>query len=227
MLLFSLGVSIVSGVLFGIAPAIRATRTDLTSALKEKSAHGRKRRLNLGSALVVAQVAVSLILLVGAGLFARSLIKLQQEDLGFNRDNVLLAGIDMRLAGYKPNELSAVYRQLYDRLSTLPNVRSATIASYSPMQGTSTNSTITVRGYTPAKDENVAVSGHLYRAELRDAGVPLLMGREFNLQDTPDFTSRGHSKSGFREAILRDENPIGRAASLMRTPTRTTLRSSV
>ena len=151
VLLFTLGISLVSGVLFGIAPALRATKTDLTSALKEKSAHGRKRRFNLGSALVVAQVAVSLILLVGAGLFARSLIKLQQEDLGFNRDNVLLASVDTRLAGYKPDELSAVYRQLYDRLSALPNVQSATIASYSPMQGTSTNSTITVRGYTPAK----------------------------------------------------------------------------
>ena len=91
VLLFTLGISLVSGVLFGIAPALRATQTDLTSALKEKSTRGRKSRFNLGSALVVAQVAVSLVLLVGAGLFARSLMKLQQEDLGFNRDNVLLA----------------------------------------------------------------------------------------------------------------------------------------
>ena len=130
--LFTLGISLVSGVLFGIAPALRATKTDLTSALKEKSARGRKSRFNLGSALVVAQVAVSLVLLVGAGLFARSLIKLQQEDLGFNRDNVLLASVDTRLAGYKPDELSGVYRQLYDRLSALPNVQSATIASLQP-----------------------------------------------------------------------------------------------
>ena len=129
VLLFSVGISLVSGILFGIAPAIRATRTDLTSALKEKSTRGRRGRFNLGSVLVVAQVAVSLILLVGAGLFARSLIKLQQEELGFNRDNVLLASIDARLAGYKPAELSALYRQLYDRLSALPNVRSATMAS--------------------------------------------------------------------------------------------------
>jgi len=99
ILLFTTGISLVSGVLFGIAPAIRATRTDLTSALKEKASHGRKSRFNLGSALVVSQVAVSLILLVGAGLFARSLIKLQQEDLGFSRDNVLLASVDTRLSG--------------------------------------------------------------------------------------------------------------------------------
>ena len=73
------------------------------------------------------------------------MIKLQQEDLGFNRDNVLLVGVDTRLAGYKPTELSGAYRQLYDRLSALPNVRSATLASYSPMGGTNTNSTVTVQ----------------------------------------------------------------------------------
>src|ERR1700682_3045871 len=100
VLMFSVGISLASGILFGVAPAIRATRTDLTPALKEKSTHGRRGRFNLGSALVVSQVAVSLVLLVGAGLFARSLIKLQQADLGFNRDNVLLASIDSRLAGY-------------------------------------------------------------------------------------------------------------------------------
>ncbi|HYJ85900.1 MAG TPA: ABC transporter permease, partial [Pyrinomonadaceae bacterium] len=83
VLLFTLGISLVSGVLFGIAPALRATKIDLTTALKEKSARGRKSRFNLGSALVVTQVAVSLVLLVGAGLFSRSLIKLQQEELGF------------------------------------------------------------------------------------------------------------------------------------------------
>ena len=125
---------------FGIAPALRATKTDLTSALKEKSTQGRKSRFNLGSALVVAQVALSLVLLVGAGLFARSLMKLQQEDLGFNRDNVLLVSVDTRLAGYKPDDLSALYRQLYDRLNALPNVSSTTLASYSPMQGMGNNS---------------------------------------------------------------------------------------
>jgi predicted permease len=186
VLLFSVGISLVSGILFGIAPAIRATRTDLTSALKEKSNRGRRGRFNLGSVLVVAQVAVSLILLVGAGLFARSLIKLQQEDLGFNRDNVLLASIDARLAGYKPAELSTLYRQLYDRLSALPNVRSATMSSYSPLSGMGTSSSLLVRGYTPRPDEEMEVShlqvGPKYAETL---GAPLLLGREIGLQDTP------------------------------------------
>jgi predicted permease len=211
VLLFTLGISLISGVVFGIAPALRATRTDLTSALKEKSAQGRRSRFNLGSALVVTQVAVSLMLLVGAGLFARSLLNLQKEDLGFNRDNVLLASVDTRLAGYKPSELSSVYRQLYDRLSTLPNVRSASIASYSPMAGTNTNSTVTVRGYTPNKNENMAVSDVFIGPDFSETlGVPLLMGREIGLQDTPTSARVAVVNQAFAQAFFRDQNPIGR-----------------
>jgi predicted permease len=214
ILLFTLGISLLSGVLFGIAPALRATSSDLTSALKEKSSTGRKSRFNLGSTLVVVQVALSLILLVGAGLFARSLIKLQQENLGFNRDNVLLVVVDTRLAGYKPDELSGVYRQLHERLSALPNVSSATIESYSPMQGSNTNSTITVRGYTPAKDEDTAVSDLQIGPNFSETlGVPLLLGREFGLQDTPTSAKVAIVNQAFAKSYFHDENPIGRRAT--------------
>jgi predicted permease len=211
VLLFTLGISLVSGVVFGIAPALRATKADLTLALKEKSTQGRKGRFNLGSALVVAQVAVSLVLLVVAGLFARSLMKLQQQDLGFNRDNVLLASVDTRLAGYKAAELSAVYRQLYDRLNTLPNVQSATLASYSPMAGTSTNSTVTVRGYTPNKGEDMNVSDILIGPGFAETlGVPLLMGREIGLQDTPTSARVAVVNQAFAKAFYPGQNPVGR-----------------
>ena len=211
ILLFTFGISLVSGLLFGIAPALRATKTDLTTALKEKSAKGRKGRFNLGSALVVAQVAVSLVLLVGAGLFARSLIKLQQEDLGFDRENVLLAHVDLRLAGYKVEDLSGVYRQLYDRLSALPNVRSATIASYSPMQGSNSTSTVVVRDYTPSKDEDSNVGDIFVGPRFAETlGVPLLMGREIGLQDTVTSARVGVVNQTFARYYFKDENPIGR-----------------
>ena len=214
VLLFTLGISLVSGVLFGIAPALRATSTDLTSALKEKSSQGRKSRFNLGSALVVAQVALSLILLVGAGLFARSLMKLQQENLGFDRDNVLLAGTDTRLAGYKPNELSGLYRQIHERLSALPNVSSVTIASYSPMQGTNTNSTITIRGYTPAQDEDTSVEDIQIGPNFSETlGVPLLMGRDIGLQDTPTSQRVAVVNQAFVQSFFHGENPLGRRAT--------------
>ena len=211
VLLFTFGISVLSGILFGLAPAIRATKTDLTTALKEKSTRGRKGRFNLGSALVVAQVAVSLVLLVGAGLFARSLIKLQQEDLGFNNENVLLATVDTRLAGYQPNDLSEVYRQLYDRLSALPNVRSVTIATYSPMSGTSRSSGVTVRGYTPNPGEDMNVADMLVGPKFAETlGVPLLMGREIGLQDTPASTKVAVINRSFAQAFYGGQNPIGR-----------------
>ncbi|HKO61902.1 MAG TPA: ABC transporter permease [Pyrinomonadaceae bacterium] len=211
VLLFTLGLSVVSGVLFGLAPAIRATKTDLTTALKEKSTRGRKGRFNLGSALVVAQVAVSLVLLVGAGLFARSLMKLQQEDLGFNNENVLLASVDTRLAGYQPNDLSGVYRELYERLSALPNVQSVTMATYSPLSGTSRSSTLTVRGHTPAEGEDMDVADMLVGPRFAETlGVPLLMGREIGIQDTPASTKVGVINQSLARAFYGDQNPIGR-----------------
>ena len=211
VLLFTLGVSLVSGVLFGIAPALRATNIDLTTALKEKSTQGRKGRLNLGSALVVLQVAVSLILLVGAGLFARSLMNLQQQDLGFNRDNILLASVEARLAGYKPDQLSPLYRQIYDRLSALPNVQSATVSSYSPLSGTRRRSTVTVRGYTPGKDEDMNVADIFVGPRFGETlGMPLLMGREIGLQDTSVSTKVAVVNQAFAQAFFPNQNPIGR-----------------
>jgi predicted permease len=214
VLLFTLGISVLSGILFGIAPALRATKTDLTTALKEKSAQGRKRLLNLGSGLVVLQVAVSLVLLVGAGLFARSLIKLQKEDLGFERDNVLLASVDTRLAGYKPDQLSGLYRQLYDRLNALPNVSSVTIASFSPMSGRNVNSTVTVRGYTPNTGENMNVGDILVGPNFAETlGVPLLLGREIGLEDTPASARVAIVNKSFADAFYPGQNPIGRRAT--------------
>lgn len=210
VLLFSVGISLVSGILFGIAPAIRATRVDLTSALKEKALRGRRGRFNLGSVLVVAQVVVSLILLVGASLFGRSLIKLQQEDLGFNRDNLLLASLDARLAGYKTTELTALYRQLYDRLNALPNVRSATMASYSPLSGSGSNSSLLVRGYTPRPDDGDVSHYQVAPRYAETLGIPLLLGREIGLQDTVTSTKVAVVNHAFAEHYFPGQNPLGR-----------------
>src|ERR1043165_2991219 len=125
VLAFTVGVSIIAGVLFGLMPALRASKTDLATPMKEKARTGsRLWRFNLSSAMVVLQVGLSMVLLTGAGLFARSLLNLQREKVGFDQSNVLLVGIDPRLAGYKPAELPALYQQVLDRLGNLPNGRS-------------------------------------------------------------------------------------------------------
>jgi len=214
VLLFTIGISLISGVVFGGAPAIRATKTDLTSALKEKVSRGRRGRFSLGSALVVTQVAVSLVLLVGAGLFARSLMKLQQEDLGFNRDNVLLVNIESRLAGYTPAELAPLYPQLYDRVSALPNVRSATLASYSPMSGRSSTSSLNLQGYTPRQGEDLVVSDILIGPGYGETlGLPLLLGREIGLQDTGASAKVALVNQALAQSFFPDQNPLGRRIS--------------
>ena len=215
MLLFTAGVSIVAGLLFGLAPAIRASKTDLTSALKEKSRTGSGRlRFNLSSALVVVQVGLSMVLLTGAGLFARSLLKLQSEDVGFERANVLLVDIDPRLAGYKPVELATLYHQLLDRLSPIPGVRSVSMATYSPMSGSSRNSTINVPGYTPQPNESMdaqdILTGPHYAETL---GVPLLQGREIGARDTAASQKIAVVNKTFVDHYFKGQNPIGHTLS--------------
>jgi predicted permease len=213
---FTFLLSVLAGLLFGIAPAIRASGTGLSLALKEKVAQRRRGRfgLGLGPALVISQVALSLVLLVGAGLFARSLLKLQQVDLGFNRDNVLVFGVDTRLAGYKVTQLSTLYRQLFDRLSSLPNVRYVTIATYSPMSGSRRASTVTIRGRAEVPGENTTVSDMLIGPNYAETlSLPLLMGRGINLQDTPSSNKVAVVNQAFVDKFFPGQNPLGRRIS--------------
>ena len=210
---FTAAISLLAGVIFGLAPALRASRTDLSTALKAKSSRvgGLKLRFGLAPALIVSQVALSLVLLVGAGLFARSLLKLEHEDLGFNGENVLLVDIDPRLAGYKPKELSGLYRQLLDRLGTLPGVRSTSIATYSPMSGSGRTSNISVQGYLPEPGDEMDVSNMLIGPSYcQTLGLPLLLGREIGMQDTPASAKVAVVNEAFAKTFFHGENPVGR-----------------
>jgi predicted permease len=210
---FTAGISLLAGILFGLAPAVRATRTDLSSALKERAARagGGRLRFGLAPALVISQVALSLVLLMGAGLFARSLLKLEREELGFERTNVMLVDIDPRLANYQPPQLSALYRQIFDRLNTLPGVRSATFASYSPMSGYGRSSNISLQGYPPKPKENMVVNDILIGpAYAQTLGLPLKAGREIGLQDTAASAKVAVVNESFVKHFFPDQNPIGR-----------------
>jgi macrolide transport system ATP-binding/permease protein len=146
---FTLGITFVSGMLFGLAPALQAGKTDLVTALKLGGGRvaGNRRKFGTTQALVVGQIAISLVLLVGASLFARSLLNLENQQLGFNQENVLLARLNPRLAGYKPADVGVLYRKIYDRVSSLPGVEAATLASYSPLGGSNSTSSVNIQGY--------------------------------------------------------------------------------
>ena len=214
VLLFTAGVSIVAGLLFGLIPAIQASKTNLSAAMKEKTRMRGFLRFNPSSLMVVMQVGLSMVLLTGAGLFARSLMKLQNEDLGFDRNNMLLLGIDTRLAGYKPTELAPLYQQVIDRLGTLPQVRNVSIATYAPLSGTQRTSSIKVTGYVPQPGEDQVVQAILVGPKYAETlGMPLLRGRDIELRDTPSSPQIAVVNTTFAEHYFKDQNPIGRSFS--------------
>ena len=229
VLSFTAGLSILTSLLFGLAPAIRASKTDLTTALKEKISGGGRQLFALASVLIVAQVCLSLVLLTAAGLFARSLMKLQEAEVGFNRDNVLLVGIDPRLAGYKPAQLSSFYQQLLTRINSLPGVVTSTVATYAPMGGTKRLSSLNVQGYASRPGEDMVVEDLLVGPNYSETlGVPLLSGRDIRTEDTASSTNVAIVNEAFADYFFTAPTRLvgGLASTTREIPRPSRLRSS-
>lgn len=189
VLLFTLGLSLLTGILFGLAPALAAARTGAASNLSAGSrtaqSSGGKSARFWPKTLVTVQVMLSLLLLVGAGLFLRTLRNLQNQDYGFERSHLLLAEFNPKLAGYKPSQTPGLHQRLVERLSALPGVRSVALCATPPISGGNWSSSVTIPGYTPAPKENRhsilnRVSGQYFET----AGISIVAGRPFNNADT-------------------------------------------
>src|ERR1039457_7127632 len=151
----SLALTMLTGVLFGLAPAFRATRMTLAETIKESgSASQGRSRLRLGKALVVGQVALSLALLVGAGLFIRTLRNLQNADVGFQRENVVVVDVDPTNLGYRGHRLRSFYDRLLEHARRIPGVRSAGLSAMTPM-GNYRMSSFSAEGYEPKAGEQL------------------------------------------------------------------------
>jgi predicted permease len=189
VLLFTLAVSLITGLLFGLTPALTAARTGSTTTLSSnarttESSGGKSSRL-WPKALVTAQVMLSLLLLVGAGLFLRTLRNLQNQDYGFERSHLLLADFNAKLAGYKPSQLPALHQALLDRISALPGVHSAALSATPPISYGAWSSTIELSSYKPAPKENMGsilnrVSGRYFET----ANIPIIAGRSITPEDS-------------------------------------------
>jgi predicted permease len=185
--LFTLGVSLVTALLFGLGPALIAARTGERNSLNtgaRTSQAGRSSRL-WPKALVTGQVMLSLLLLVAAGLLLRTLRNLQNQDYGFERTHMLIADFDARLAGYQPHQLPALHQELLEHLSRIPGVQSAALSETPPINGGGWSSDISLQGYTPAPKENMVsmlnrVSGQYFET----AGISIVAGRPINAADT-------------------------------------------
>ena len=169
LLAFTLVAALLTGLLFGLAPAWQATRVDLTPTLKETGRSSRAQaRSHMSRALVVAQVALSLLLLVGAGLFIRTLRNLQQVNTGFEAQNLLLFRVDPRLSGYQSEQINSLYQRLFARLEAVPGVQAATFSRHPLLAGSSRSRPFFVSGKNTSAAAPTTVYVHNVRANFLD-----------------------------------------------------------
>ena len=189
VLLFTFGVSLLTGILFGLAPSVHAarigTRGTLSAGVRTSASVGGKLARLWPKTLVTFQVMLSLVLLVVAGLFLRTLRNLQDQDYGFERTHLLLADVGEHLAGYAPHQIPALHQVLLERLSAIPGVRSAALSATPPIGGGSWTSNISLSGYTPGPKENmVSILNRVSGQYFETAGISIVAGRGITAADT-------------------------------------------
>jgi predicted permease len=221
---FNFALSLLTGVLFGLVPALRSTKPDLAPTLKDQvgAVAGVSSGVLLRKGLVVAQVTVSILLLVGAGLFIRSLRNLRLLDLGLRTDNLIAFNVAPTLSGYTSIRTKAFHKQLLDRVSALPGVSSMAFAQIGLLEGNEWDSSMTVEGYQAKPGENMnpycnAVSPGYFRT----MGIPLVAGRDFDERDaryeavvpqpnTPPSYKVAIVNESFAKHYFGDRSAIGR-----------------
>ncbi|MGH9940307.1 MAG: ABC transporter permease [Blastocatellia bacterium] len=216
---FTLALSLLTGIIFGIVPAWRATKVDLAPALKDNArGSSAASRSLLSRSLVVVQVALSLLLLVGAGLFLRTLLNLQRVEPGFNTRNLLLFGVEPGLIGYRDEKLAQLYQQMPERIEAVPGVQAVTFSRNALLaQGTSSRS-VYLRGAlnaAPDAEGRIRSSGDGYIHQVREnfleaMGIPLLAGRTFKPQDEAKAPRVVVVNQTFANKYFPNENPIGK-----------------
>lgn len=213
VLAFAFLASLVTGVLFGLAPALQAAKTELVSALKDAALQSGMRRSRLRSGLVVAQLAFSLVLLVAAGLVVRALQQVQTMSPGFDVRNGLLASVDLGLQGYDQARGLNFQRQLVERVEVLPGVKAAALTSFVPLSLNYSATSIFVEGQAPVRGANVptamyaSVSPRYFEA----MGIALARGREFTAQDNEQSTRVAVVNETFARKFFPGANAVERA----------------
>jgi predicted permease len=211
---FTLGVSLLTGLLFGLMPAFRSTHVRIAETMKSQArsvvggaGHGR---MPLGKVLIAAQIAFSLLLLIVAALFARSLQQMTRVDVGFDRDRLLMVSMDPRAGGYEIGELPELYRRITERIAAVPGVTSVSLSNSGLFGGSRSQSGMTIQGYTPGRDENVTGDQDIVTHDyFRTVGLSIVAGRAF----APEDTLKSRKVTVINETIARryfkNRNPIG------------------
>jgi predicted permease len=211
---FAVVITLLTGILFGLAPAFRGSRINVVPALKDSSggsagaAKATGRRIGLGSCLVVAQVALSVVVLVGAGLLVRTLTNLRKVNPGFDTHNLLLFGINPALAGYKVERSLTLYRELQARLTSVPGVISASYSSDTLLSNGLWTSGVHIEGQS--KDSTVQTDMLAVGAEFFETmRLPLIAGRTFSKSDFQSGRAVAVVNRTFAQRLLGGKNPLG------------------
>jgi predicted permease len=212
-LLFCLALTLVTGVLFGLIPALQATRPDVNTILKEQAAGvvGGFGHLRSRQALVIAQVALSLLLLVGAGLFTRSLINLRSLDPGFKVSNLAMFTVDAAANGYAPERTHRLYEDIQLKIAAIPGVRAVTASDLVLLSGDQSSRTIHVAGYQAKSEEDMnpqfisALPGYF-----NTLGIGMLEGRDFTSLDRKGARKVAIVNETFARYFFKNESAVGR-----------------
>jgi predicted permease len=214
VLFFTLAISILTGVVFGLAPAFRASRTDLVSSLKETMFHRKAGgRLGLGNVLVVGQVALSLVLLVGAGLLLRGLVAARHVDLGFNPERLGIFTLNLDMNRYEDERAELFYQQALERIRSLPGVESASVGQRFPLEFNYNLTEIWVEGHELTPDEDSPLDVDIAMVDdtyFRTMNIPLLEGREFLTSDTADSAPVIIVSEALARLFWPEESAIGK-----------------
>ncbi|HEY3456437.1 MAG TPA: ABC transporter permease [Bryobacteraceae bacterium] len=213
VLVFTGVVAILTTALVGLAPSLRAGRANINATLRDgtRSSTASAGRLRWDKFFVAAQVALSLVLLVTAGLFLRTLLNLQHADLGYAREKLLLLRVDGVMAGYKEQRLETAYRQLLDAFRNTPGVRGATYSQNGLFTGNESGDTVRVEGYTPrGTDDRAARFDTIGPGYFSALGIPLLLGREIDTRDRPGSLPVCVVNESFAHLFFAGRNPLGK-----------------
>ena len=213
VLAFAFGVSLLTGVLFGVAPAWLTAHANPIDALRGANRSTGRGSSLLQKALVVVQASVSLLLLCAAGLLIQSLRNMQNQNFGFDVKNRYIVHIDPQMAGYKPEQMDAFYRQLHDLLAGIPGVKSVAYSLYSPMEGDNWGTGVYFEGQPPPQpgsSENNASWVRVSAGYFDTIGTKMIQGREFTESDTSATRPLAIVNKAFAKKFFKDGNAIGK-----------------
>jgi predicted permease len=212
VVLFACAISLLTVALFGLAPAIRATHTDLQTVLKDQGTNvsGGKANVRVRKSLLISQIALTAVLLAAAGLFAHSLLNLKSQDLGVRPDHVLEFSISPELNRYTPPQTISFVERLRKNIEPLPGVRSVSESEIPMLANDNSSSNITVEGYNAQEDEDMNVDHNAVGPEfLATMGIPLLKGREFSESDSSTSPKVAIINEAMARRFFAGRDPLG------------------